>query len=204
MTRPCTSWPERYYEETDPEKRRLLLEQAMTAGEGDAAENEVRHRLWELRYTRPRRNAPLADRYIALWLALDHWRKSGLAPRQVRAAQKELEELAGLLRPEGGADLVPPLVHSELVHAVRLYLSTCLQSNYGTMLMGLMRMSDEQLVGKAAKEVAEVTCLVPRWAGMDETFAPLAPAAQEAFALVFPGKDEVLEQALVRCGQAGE
>ena len=106
MTRPCTSWPERYYEETDPEKRRLLLEQAMTAGEGDAAENEVRRRLWELRYTRPRRNAPLADRYIALWLALDHWRKPGLAPRQVRAAQKELEELAGLLRPEGGADLV--------------------------------------------------------------------------------------------------
>lgn len=201
MTQPCTSWPERYYLELDAEKRLRLLEEAIAAGEGDAAENEVRRRLWELRYTRPRKNAPLADRYIALWLALDHWRKAGPGPSLARAAQKELAGLAALLQPEGDAGLVPPLVHSELVHAVRLYLSTCIRSNYGTMLMGLMRMSDESLVGKAAKEVAEVTCLVPRWADMAEVFAPLAPAAQEAFALVFPSGAEVLEQAFARCQQ---
>lgn len=201
MIQPRTSWPERYYEEFDAEKRRLLLEDAIAAGEGDAAENEMRRALWDLRYTKPRKNAPLADRYIALWLALDHWRKMGLAPRQTRTAQKELAELAALLHPEGDEALVQPLVHSELVHTMRLYLSTCMQSNYGTMLMGLMRMSDESLVGKAAKEVAEVTCLVPRWVGMAEEFAPLTSAAREAFALVFPSGTEKLEQAFARCEQ---
>ena len=83
--------------------------------------------------------------------------------------------MAFLLHPEGDAGLVQPLLHSELTHAVRLYLTTCVQSNYGTMLMGMMRMKDEQIAGKAAKEVAEVTLAVPRWAGMSEAFAPLAP-----------------------------
>ena len=202
MTQLTTSWPERYYETFDAEKRRQLLAEAMAAGEGGAAENEIRRRLWELRYAKPRKNAPPADRYIALWLALDHWRKAGLAPRQERAARKELAGYAALLQPEGDAALVRPLVHSELVHAVRLYLSTCAQSNYGTMLMGLVRLKDEQLIAKAAKEVAEVTCLVPRWAGMAEDFALLAPAAREAFALVFPDGADVLELAFARCGQA--
>lgn len=202
MTQPCTSWPERYYEEFDPEKRRRLLEEAIAAGEGDAAENEMRRRLWELRYVPARKNAPPADRYIALWLALDRWRKMGLTPRQAPAAHKELEKMAGLFRPEGSVGLVQPLLHAELVHTVRLYLSTCTQSNYGTMLMSMMRMRDDQIVGKAAKEVAEVTCLVPRWADMADAFAPLAPAAREAFALVFPAGTEALERAFAQCGQA--
>lgn len=201
MIQPRASWPDRYYLEFDAEKRLRLLEEAIAAGEGDAAENEMRRTLWELRYTRPRKNAPLADRYIALWLALDHWRKQGLSPRQLHTAQKELAELAALVRPEGDEALVQPLVHSELVHTMRLYLSTCMQSNYGTMLMGMIRLKDDQLIGKAAKEVAEVTCLVPRWAGMAKDFAPLAPAAQEAFALVFPSGTEVLERAFARCEQ---
>lgn len=202
MTQPQTSWPERYYEEFDPERRRGLLNEAMAAGEGAAAENEIRRRLWELRYVQPRKNAPLADRYIALWLALDRWRKAGLAPRKARAACKELEKMAFLLHPEGDAGLVQPLLHSELTHAVQLYLTTCVQSNYGTMLMGMMRMKDEQIAGKAAKEVAEVTLAVPRWAGLDEAFAPLAPAARDAFALVFPSGAEALERAFAQHDQS--
>lgn len=202
MTQPQTSWPERYYEEFDPEKRRRLLDEAIAAGEGDAAENEVRRKLWELRYVRPRKNAPPADRYIALWLALDHWRKAGLAPRRARAARKELEPMVPLLQPEGDTDLVQPLLHSELTHAVRLYLNTCAQGNYGTLLMGMMHMKDDQIIGKAAAEVAEVTLAVPRWAGMADAFAPLAPAAREAFALVFPAGAEALERAFAQHDQS--
>lgn len=196
-----TRWPEGYYEEFDPEKRRQLLEEAMAAGEGDAAENGLRRRLWELRYEKARKNAPPADRYIALWLTLDHWRKSGLSPRQARAARRELAPMAALLQPEGDEAAVRPLVHNELVHATRLYLNTCAQSSYGTVLLGLVRLKNDQLVEKAAKEVAEVTSLVPRWAGLAGEFAPLAPAAREAFGLVFPEGVEVLERAFARCEQ---
>ena len=49
---------------------------------------------------------------------------------------------------------------------------------------------------------AEVTLTVSRWAGMDDAFAPLAPAAREAFALVFPAGTEALERAFAQCGQA--
>lgn len=195
-------WPARYYEEFDATKRRQLLEQAIAAGEGDAAENDLRLRLWEARYGQSRKNAPPADRCIALWLALDRWRKLGLRPRQARAAEKELRELAGLLMP--GQTLTGPgraLLHSELVHAVRLYLNTCIESSYGTVLMGLVRMKSDQLIEKAAAEVAEVTTLVPRWAGVEQQLEPLAPAAREAFAQVFPEGNEALERAFARCGQ---
>ena len=202
MTQSQTAWPARYYEEFDAEKRRWMLEEAIAIGEGDAAENELRRRLWDARYVRPRKNAPLADRYVALWLGLDRWRKLGLAPRQVRAAEKELRETAALLLPEETrTDPGRALLHCELVHAVRLYLKTCTESSYGTTLMGLMRMKSEQLIEKAAAETAEVTVLVPRWAGVEEAFAPLAPAAREAFTLVFPDGGEALERAFARCAQ---
>lgn len=201
MPQTRAAWPERYYEEFDPDKRLRLLEEAMAAGEGNEAENALRRRLWALRYTRTRRGAPPADRYIALWLGLDYWRKSGLVPRQVRTANRELRGFVGLLQPEGPAELVEPLVHRELVHAVRLYLNSCAQSSYSTVVLGMMRMNRPQLLEKAAKEVAEVTGVVPRWAGLAREFAPLAPAAREAFALVFPDGDDLLEAAFARCGQ---
>ena len=198
-TQTRTAWPERYYEEFDPETRRQLLEEALAAGEGDTAENELRRLLWERRYTRPRRNAPPADRYIARWRTRDHWRKAG--PHRARAAARELGRLAPLLRPEGGGD-AQALLHRELVHAVRLYLSTCARGSYGTLLMGLVRMNSDQLLEKVAREVAEVTILVPRWAGLEAEFAPLAPAAREAFELAFPEGGAALEDAFARCGQA--
>ena len=195
------AWPEAYYEEFDPQKRRLMLEQA--AGGDLSEEDGVRRRLWELRYAAGRKNTPPADRYIALWLALDRWRKTGMPPRKAAAAARELGPAAALLRPEGEPAMVEALVHRELVHAVRLYLGTCLQSSYGTVLLGLVRMNDEQLLQKVAREVAEVTVLVPRWAGLAQELAPLAPAAREAFALVFPEGTDALEQAFARCGQDG-
>lgn len=195
-------WPDRYYEEFNPEKRLRLLEEAISAGEGDGAENELRRTLWEMRYEKGHRGAPPADRYIALWLALNRWRQKGLSPLQARNAGRELRGLAGVIRPQGRAELVQPLLHRELVHAVRLYLNSCVQGSYGTVMLGMMRMSSDKLIEKAAREVAEVTCLVPRWAGLAGELAPLAPAAREAFPLVFPDGEEALEQALGRCGAA--
>lgn len=201
MPQTRAAWPDCYYEEFDPDKRLRLLKEALAAGEGNAAENELRRRLWALRYTRTRRGAPPADRYIALWLALNYWRKSGLVPRQARNANRELRAFAGALQPEGPAELVTELVHRELVHAVRLYLNSCVQGSYSTVVLGMMRMNRPQLIEKAAREVAEVTRVVPRWAGLASEFAPLAPAAREAFSRVFPDGDDLLEQALARCGQ---
>lgn len=202
MSQNRAAWPECYYEEFRPEKRLRLLEEAVAAGEGDGAENELRRTLWEMRYEKGHRGAPPADRYIALWLALNRWRQNGLSPRQARNAGRELRGLAEVIRPQGRAELVQPLLHRELVHAVRFYLNSCVQGSYGTVMLGMMRMSSDKLIEKAAREVAEVTCLVPRWAGLAQELAPLAPAAREAFPLVFPGGEEELERAFLRCGPA--
>lgn len=197
-------WPDRYYEEDKPEKRLRMLEEAMDAGEGDPAENEIRRRLWALRYEKPRKNAPTADRYMALWLTLDRWRGKGLLPWQNRTAARELRQLAARFRPDGPAEMVGPLLHRELVHAVRLYLKSCLQGSYSTVMLGTMRMTDGQIMEKAAREAAEVTLTVPRWAGLSEAFAPLAPAAREAFLEVFPDGGALLDREFLRCGWQGD
>lgn len=200
MTSMTAVWPDCYYEEYKPEKRLELLQAAMAAGEGDPAENEIRRNLWALRYDKPRKSAPAADRYVALWLALDRWRTKGFLPWQSRAAARELGRFAGLLRPEGPAERVGPLLHRELVHAVRFYLKSSLQGSYSTVVLGTMRMGSRQLMEKAAREVAEVTVAVPRREGLAAAFAPLAPAAREAFVEVFPDGGELLDREFARCG----
>lgn len=59
MRKERAPWPECYYEETDPLKRRALLEEAIEKGEGEPAVNALRQKLWALRYgERTRKNAP--------------------------------------------------------------------------------------------------------------------------------------------------
>ena len=59
-----------YYRETEPEKRKELLEQAIASGEDQEA-NKIRKEIWEARYKGTTNEGGIADGYLKFWMALE-------------------------------------------------------------------------------------------------------------------------------------
>lgn len=198
MPKEKAPWPECYYQENDAKKRLALLEEAIQAGEGDEAENVLRKKLWALRYgQQAKKNGPLPDGYVGLWVALNYHRQDR-SYFQLRGAVREIE---GRLRDLGinsmqGTEQEQQLLHRELMHAVSLYLSTCNEGSYSTQVFGLMKMKPESLVQKIAAEIYDVTCDLPARLGLAEQLKPLRKAAFEAFYDTFPDYEELLQDTI--------
>lgn len=145
MNKERAPWPQCYYDELDARRRKEMLDSAIENGEGNPEENAVRQKLWALRYGQPKKNMPPADGYAGLWITMNLWRRDTASRFRVRAAVKEL---GGMLRQLGidapqASGLEQELVYQELVHAVRLYLSTCAEGSYNTRFLGMVRLKPE-------------------------------------------------------------
>lgn len=200
MDKQRTPWPGCYYEEFDARKRKKMLDEAQALQQGDPKENAVRQKLWALRYGAAKKNMPPADGYAALWMTMNLWRKDTVSRFRIRAAVKEL---SGMLK-KLGLDEPPAdetervLVDRELVHAVRLYLSTCKQGSYNTRLLGMVRLKPDQLVEKIVAEIYGVAYELPEKLGMTQQFAPLRRAAYEAFGMEYPDDVALLDELIVQ------
>ena len=198
MSKERAPWPQCYYDELDARKRKDLLDKAIENGEGAPEENAVRQKLWALRYGQPKKNMPPADGYAGLWITMNLWRRDTASRFRVRAAVKEL---SGMLKQLGidapqASSLEQELVYRELVHAVRLYLSTCTEGSYNTRFLGMVRLKPEQLVDKIVNEICGVAYELPERLGMEEQFAPLRRAAYEAFSAAYPEQVGKLDSAI--------
>ena len=197
MPKEKAPWPECYYQEKDAKKRLALLEEAIQAGEGDETENAIRKKLWGLRYgQQAKKNAPLPDGYVGLWVALNYHRQDRSYFR-LRGAVREIE---GRMHDLGFDSLQSEqeqqLLHRELMHAVSLYLSTCSEGSYNTQAFGLMKMKQENLIQKIAAEIQDVTCDLPARLNLTEQLTPLRKAAFETFCETFPDNAELLEDTI--------
>ena len=67
-----TSIIAQYYRETEPEKRKELLEQAIASGEDQEA-NKIRKEIWEARYKGTTNEGGIADGYLKFWMALEFY-----------------------------------------------------------------------------------------------------------------------------------
>ncbi len=65
-----------YYRETDPAKRKELLEQAI-AEEGATEENQARKEIWDARYSMKSDLGGQADGYLKFWMTIEFNRTSG-------------------------------------------------------------------------------------------------------------------------------
>lgn len=59
-----------YYRETEPKKRKQLLDQAIASGEDQEA-NEIRREIYEARYKNTTNDGGIADGYLKFWMALE-------------------------------------------------------------------------------------------------------------------------------------
>ncbi|MFQ7158178.1 MAG: DUF6553 family protein [Ruthenibacterium sp.] len=201
MSKERAPWPQCYYDELDARKRKDLLDKAIENGEGAPEENAVRQKLWALRYGQPK-NMPPADGYAGLWITMNLWRRdtaSASACARGEGAER-YAEAAGHRRP-AGQQPGTGAVYRELVHAVRLYLSTCTEGSYNTRFLGMVRLKPEQLVDKIVNEICGVAYELPERLGMEEQFAPLRRAAYEAFSAAYPEQVGKLDSAIF--GKAG-
>ena len=78
-----------YYRETDPAKRKELLEQAI-AEEGATEENQARKEIWDARYSMKSDLGGQADGYLKFWMTIEFNRTSGNRWFSSRGARKDL------------------------------------------------------------------------------------------------------------------
>lgn len=181
-----------YYRESDPLKRKELLEQSVAAGE-EPEENEIRREIWEARYHEKGENGNLADGFLKLWMAMEFNRNSG--NRWFvgsKGARKEIgKELAAVkfheIRQKSG--LHEQLLYRECCHMVDLYMNLCSHDkSYNTIICGIITMSKDSSKAKLQKDIYETAVRLPGELKMQEELGLITKAAREIYELQFPGE----------------
>lgn len=186
-----------YYRESDPMKRKQLLDQSIAAGE-EPEENQIRQELWEARYHEKGENGTLADGFLKLWMAMEFNRNSGNRWfTGSKGARKEIgRELAAVkfheLREK--SDLHEQLLYRECCHMVDLYMNLCVtDKSYNTIICGIITISKDSAKAKLQKDIYETAIKLPVDLGMTEELALITKAAREIYEIQFPGEEGLPE-----------
>ena len=162
-----------YYRETDPAKRKELLEQAI-AEEGATEENQARREIWDARYSMKSDLGGQADGYLKFWM------RKGL---QKELDQVHFHELAAK------SELHRELIYRECEHLVKLYMDLCqTDKSYNTILCGLVTMKKDDVKSKLQRDIYETAVKVPRELDMEQELALLTRAARKVYEDYFPGE----------------
>lgn len=182
-----------YYREHDPLKRRKLLENSIAQGE-EPENNEIRKKIWELRYSDKAETGgdARADGFLALWMILEFNRNAGNRFFGARGARKDVgKQLAKLKFQEfsDGDERQKELLYRECCHLVKTYMELCESDrSYTSMLCGIMSMSGEKAKAKLQKDIYETAFVLPANLGMEKELELITRAAKEVYELHFPGE----------------
>ena len=184
-----SNWPEAYYATTEREERRSLLEARLQSGEADE-KNQIRKKMWELRYQKRDKMPEGVDYFIRSWMELFFIsKKMGKMFHKKESHAKDLvqikKDFGFELAKEYGA-VGEEVLYEELCHGVGLYIKLCqIDRQYGSLLMGIMKMKPKDLAVKIANEIHKLTVEVPKYLEQEEEFALLTKAAKESFWKVY-------------------
>lgn len=180
-----------YYRETDPAKRKALLDQAI-AEEGNTEENQARREIWDARYCMKSDLGGQADGYLKFWMTIEFHRTSGNRMFGVKGARKGLQKELDQVRFRelaGKSELHRELICRECEHLVKLYMDLCqTDKSYNTILCGLVTMKKDDVKAKLQNDIYETAVKVPRTLEMEEDLALLTRAARKVFEEYFPGE----------------
>ena len=135
-----------YYREHDPLKRKQLLEDSIAQGE-EPENNEIRKKIWEIRYKDKAETGgdARADGFLALWMILEFNRNAGNKFFGARGAKKDIEKQLKKLHFQefaNGGERARELLYRECCHLVKVYMELCeSDKSYTSMLCGIMSMS---------------------------------------------------------------
>lgn len=181
-----------YYRESDPMKRRALLDQAAAEGE-NTRENEIRREIWEARYHEQGENGGPADGFLKFWMAMEFNRNSGNKWfTGTKGARREItKELNAVKFHEirEKSSLHEELLYRECCHLVKLYMDLCAtDKSYNTIICGIVTMSQESARAKLQKDIYETAVRLPKELKMEEELGLITRAAREIYEVQFPGE----------------
>ena len=191
------AWVENYYRETDRERRKEILDQAI-AEEGMTRENEIRMKFWEGRYETREKDHVTIDHFIRGWMGMSYMHTSSRTVFGRKKLDKEKErvmadwnmELARHYGEEG-----EEAFYQELCNMTRLYLQLCQEDkSYSSLILGIGTMKKESLINKIAQEIFTLAYAVPRYTGTEELFASFTRAATDVFRETFPKNRDLLDR----------
>ena len=179
------AWPEDYYLETDAKKREALLKAQLEKDNSEA--NQIRFLLWKKRYTIPGKGITGADYYMRMLLNLEiicERKKSFFGKKRFQKGIEEIRDVFCLDQLKEKPELAD-LWEKEFVNLWRLYITCCKEdSNYGGIILGVGRMSDNRLAGKIENDIEMKTGTIPEELGLSEELTQFRQAAWEAYHLM--------------------
>lgn len=184
-----------YYRESDPLKRKKLLEKAVASGE-DTQENAIRRELWELRYGDASETGKTerADGLMALWMILEFNRdadKKWFAPK--RARKEILNQLEKLKFQEFSdrSEMHKELLYRECVHLVTIYAGFCERDkSYNNLLCGLLTISKDRFKEKLQGDITSTAIQLPAALHLEKELELLTKAAKEVYDQMFACEEE--------------
>lgn len=180
-----------YYRETEPQKRKELLEQAIASGEDQEA-NAIRKEIWEARYKDITNDGSLADGYLKFWMALEFNRNAGHKVFGSGRAQKEIfKELDDVKFREISkkSSLHEELLYRECLQLVKFYMDLCEKDkNYNSILCGLVTIKKDSAISKLKRDIYETAIRLPKELGLEKDLELISRAAREVYELQFPGE----------------
>ena len=180
-----------YYRETDPMKRKALLEQSIAENE-DPEGNEIRKRIWEIRYAERSSvsRSSRADGFMALWMVLEFNKNSsgGMFGRG-RAKKEILKSLqkSGIAEFQNGTPLEKELIYREVLHLVSAYAKLCeVDKSYGSTIFGIMSMKEQDIAAKLKNDLYDTGIRLAHDMGLEEELGLVIKATKEVYSQKFP------------------
>ncbi len=179
------NWPDDYYASQDPEKRKIMLDQAI-AQKLAPKEDEIRRILWNKRYN----GRPGVDEFLACYIDLQFFAKSVTSDRGLRWHKKEYKRVLDMLGQElvdQYGEMGAELVYLEIYHTIERYIDSCAtDKRYSTMILGLGHLKDEQIIRKIALELYGICNNVAPAITESEEFKRFRQAARDCFCAKYP------------------
>lgn len=196
-----SAWPECYYRESDGLIRRSYLEEADRENL-TPEENKIRHLLWERRYPGLMEGSKsnVKDAFLRSWFDFRYAADSVGSIFLSKKTEKQIEESLksiGFSAVKEYGEMGEKLLYDELYHMAMLYISLCREDkNYGSLVFGMGKVSEDRLISRIATELARVAVYVPEMLNMTEECRLWTKAIEAAFRDAYPDQSGYLEAAV--------
>lgn len=188
-------WPENYYLETDPGRRKNMLDEAIQ--QDPTPENELRSLLWQKRYADAKGKVDGFDHFLKIWTELPFITAQAKGLFGKKKGKKFIEEMENVLQ----LNLLEQQKEHQKIWLDEFMNFCCLyieisrkDKSYSTTLFGVGKLSDENLAHKMAEDLYERTVVYPTQLGIFEKQKLLMEAAKKAYLLYFPDRESFLEK----------
>lgn len=171
-------WPENYYMETSPEKRKAILEAQDNPEEAEL--NKLRMELWNKRYGKTKKGE-IKDCFLAAWLDILLTITQVDAKFGRKAVKRQVVNALEQLCIPDVEKYGKELLLAELKHTVLLYCCTSMEDRqYSAIIFGLGRMKTNTINKKLAAELYNVGTYIPAKLELMEEAALLSEAVELA------------------------